>query len=178
MLGWAVAAEGAVDEGVAAMRKGLRDWEATGSVTYRTYFLGILAETLLGRGATTEAIALLDEAIALADRTREGFYAADLHRLRGEAIFRDTQACAVRSDYTLTELLGALEIGVEQQAKSLQLRAAMSLLRLGLAHGGNIKEFRHRLAGIYDEFTEGSLTSDLQKAKALLEQSADRKSHK
>ena len=175
MRAWAVAAEGAADEGIAAMRKALLDWEATGSVTYRTYFLGILAQTLLSRGATTEAIALLDEAIALAEKTREGLYAADLHRLRGEAIFRDTRARAVRSDYTVTELLHALEIGGEQQAKSLQLRAAMSLVRHSLSHGGNTAEFRRRLAGIYDEFAEGSLTPDLQDAKALLEQSIAKK---
>jgi adenylate cyclase len=169
MLGWAIAAEGAVDEGVAAMRQGLHDWEATGSVTYRTYFLGILAETLLARGATTEAMALLDEAIALADRTREGLYAADLHRLRGEATFRDTRARAVRSDHTVTELLRALETSGEQQAKSLQLRAAMSLMRHALAHGGNTKEFRRRLADIYDQFTEGAFTPDLMEAKSLLD---------
>jgi predicted ATPase len=178
MLGWAIAAEGAVDEGVAGMRKGLLDWESTGSVTYRTYFLGILAETMLSNGATTEGISLLDDSIALADRTREGLYSADLHRLRGEAIFRDTRARAVRSDYTVTELLRALEIGGEQQAKSLQLRAAISLVRHSLSHGGNITEYRRRLAGIYEEFTEGSLTSDVQNAKALLEQSAERISHR
>jgi predicted ATPase len=157
------------------MRKGLRDWEATGSVTYRTYYLGILAETLLARGATTEAIAILDEAIALADKTREGLYSADLHRLRGEATFRDTGARAVRSAHTVTGLLRALEIGAEQQAKSLQLRAAMSLMRHALAHGGNIKEFRRRIADIYEQFTEGAFTPDLMEAKALLERSAEGK---
>jgi serine/threonine protein kinase/predicted ATPase len=169
MLGWAIAAEGAMDEGVAAMRKGLRDWEATGSVTYRTYFLGILAETLLACGATKDAIAILDDAIALADRTREGLYAADLHRLRGEAICQDAGASAVRSDYMLTELLGALEISIDQQAKSLQLRAATSLMRHALTHGGNIQEFRRRLTDIYDQFTEGAFTPDLVEAKTLLE---------
>jgi adenylate cyclase len=175
MRGWAIAAEGATDDGIAAMRKGLRDWEATGSVTYRTYYLGIIAETLLARRGTTEAIAVLDEAIALADKTREGLYSADLHRLRGEATFRDTRARAVRSDHTVTGLLRALEIGAEQQAKSLQLRAAMSLMRHALAHGGNIKEFRRRLADIYEQFTEGAFTPDLMEAKALLERSPEGK---
>jgi hypothetical protein len=75
----------------------------------------------------------------------------------------------VRSDHTVTELLRALELGAEQQAKSLRLRAAMSLMRHARAHGGNTKEFRRRLADIYDQFTEGAFTPDLVETKTLLE---------
>ena len=75
----------------------------------------------------------------------------------------------------MTGLLRASEIGAEQQAKSLQLRAAMSLMRHALAHGGNIKEFRRRLADIFDQFTEGTFTPDLVEAKTLLERSAEGK---
>src|SRR5438445_3875115 len=72
MGGWALAAAGDADEGVGRLRQGLRDWQATGSVTYRTYYLGLLAEVLGGRGQAEEGGRVLEEALALVRQTGEG----------------------------------------------------------------------------------------------------------
>ncbi|HMF15277.1 MAG TPA: protein kinase, partial [Gemmataceae bacterium] len=71
MTGWALAASGARDEGIELLRQGLRDWQATGSVTYQTYYLGLLAELLIQDGQAEEARRTLDEALDLARQTGE-----------------------------------------------------------------------------------------------------------
>jgi predicted ATPase/tRNA A-37 threonylcarbamoyl transferase component Bud32 len=170
MRGWAIAAEGDVAAGVAKLRKGLIDWKATGAVTYGTYFLGILAETLLPVDNNTLMTSLLDEAVALADRTGERLFAAELHRLRGEAILRtETASPAAAAARAASEFSRAIEIAQEQQARSLALRAAASSLkRIGTCDGAAARH-RDRLNEIYQHFGEGFETPDLREAKALLE---------
>jgi predicted ATPase len=169
MRGWAIASHGAVDEGVAAMRIGLAEWQATGAVTYRTYFLGILAETQLRGGKVAEATNLLDEAIALTERTGERLFSAELYRVYSEAILRDPSAPSGASTLAGMGFRRAMEISIEQQARSLQLRTAMSQVRNTTALRGDIPESRERLNSIYEQFTEGLLTTDLQEANLLLE---------
>jgi predicted ATPase len=170
MRGWALAADGAVDEGIAAMRSGLAAWQATGAVTYRTYFLGILAETLLSGGQVAEAANLLDEAIALTERTGERLFSAELHRLHSEVLLRDPKKPSGASHLAGMELRRAMETSLEQQAKSLQLRASMSQVRNNAALRGEISESQQRLTRIYEQFTEGLLTADLRNATSLLDQ--------
>jgi adenylate cyclase len=81
LRGWAVAELGAVEVGIDQMRQGLAFWEATGSVTYRTYYLGLLAETLGKDGKTQDAVAVLHEALALVEQTSERLHEAELRRL-------------------------------------------------------------------------------------------------
>jgi predicted ATPase/tRNA A-37 threonylcarbamoyl transferase component Bud32 len=169
--GWAIAADGDFAEGVATLRKGLRDWQATGAATYCTYFLGILVETLLQGGAGAEAPALLDEALQLADRTGEGLFAAEAHRLYGEALVRDKSQSTKGIDRAASEFRRALEIATEQQAKSLQLRAAASSVRIETSRGGNADQSRQLLRRIHADFAEGFNTPDLQEAQRLLEHS-------
>jgi predicted ATPase len=157
LRGWAVAADGAMDEGIALMRKGLADWEATGALTYRTYFLGILAESVLRRGDVSEACRLLDEAIALADRTGEDLISAELHRLRGEALLRSPNPLAT-ADRAFAEFLRALRLASEQQAKSLQLRAASSIVRHMEKRRSNAADSQKLLSRIRSQFAEGLFT--------------------
>jgi predicted ATPase len=100
--------------------------------------------------------------------TGETFHGAELHRLWGElvlqqeateAVCREAEACFHR----------ALAIARRQQARSLELRAAMSLTRL-YRRLGRSADARPVLAGCYERFSEGLDTPDLQEAKALLEQ--------
>jgi predicted ATPase len=100
--------------------------------------------------------------------TDEGLHGAELHRLQGEFLLRREPtevACREAEAY----FLQALTIARRQQAKSLELRAAMSLTRLYQKQGRQA-EARPRLAECYDWFTEGFDTLDLQEAEALLEQ--------
>ena len=111
---------------------------------------------------------MLAEALALINSTGEGFHEAELHRLQGEFLLRqesaegachEAEACFRR----------ALTIARGQQARSLELRAAMSLTRLYQKQDRQA-EARPMLAECYDWFTEGFDTPDLREAKALLEQ--------
>jgi predicted ATPase len=127
--GWADAAWGAPEQGLARLRQGLSNWAATGSVTYRTYYLGLLAETLIGQKLTDEAAAVLKEALDLAERTGEGLYEAELYRLRG-ALHQARGEPGAAEDFRR-----AIEVARRQEAQLLELRAAQSLELLGEAAG-------------------------------------------
>ena len=82
LRGWARAAGGDAGGGVEGIRRGLDAWLATGSRTYHSYFLGLLADALLRGGRAREALAALDDGLATARGLREGLYLAELHRLK------------------------------------------------------------------------------------------------
>jgi predicted ATPase len=157
LYGWALAATGHADEGLHYLRQGLRDWRATESVTYETYFLGLLVDVLKAQGQIEAGRRTVDEALDLARRTGEGLYEAELHRLRGELCLPDHRDEAERWFHQ------ALELAHRQDARSLGLRAAMSLVRLNPG-----AEEKRTLAEVYGRFTEGFQTPDLQEASALL----------
>lgn len=129
MTGWALAASGQVENGLARLRRGLHDWRATSSVTYETYYLGLLAEVLAGQRQFAESQQLLDQALALVGRTGEGFWAAELHRLRGETHLSSSQTPDA-IERAQSDFRQALDIARRQSAKSLELRATSSLTRL------------------------------------------------
>ena len=168
MRGWALAEQGAWAGGIAQLRQGLAAWVATGGETHRTYYLALLAEALGREGQIEEGLGVLAEALALMHGTGEGFHGAELHRLQGEFLLRQ-EAAEVACREAEACFRRALTIARRQQAKSLELRAAMSLTRLYQKQDRQA-EARPMLAECYDWFTEGFDTPDLQEAKALLEQ--------
>ena len=123
----------------------------------------IIAQACLGLGQAEQAALLVREAITLIDRTSHRFYEAEAHRVLGEALLicNDTPGAE-------TAFLKALEIARLQQAKSWELRAAMSMARLWRDQGKR-EEARELLAPVYGWFTEGFDTRDLKEAKALLD---------
>ncbi|RIK76499.1 MAG: hypothetical protein DCC68_19205 [Planctomycetota bacterium] len=167
LRGYAVAAAGELAEGIAAIRGGLDDWQATGSRTYRTYFLGLLADALLRQGDAAAAQQAIDEALALADTTEERFYAAELQRLGGEALL----ASGDGGDGAERYFRDALDIAAEQNARGLRLRAATSLARLlneRAANSADAAEAVGALREIHAAFAEGHVTADLREAAAAL----------
>jgi len=122
--GWALAATGSPDEGLDRVRQGLRDWTATESVTYQTYYLGLLAEMLRARGQVVEARRCIEDALALVEQTGERLYEAELYRLKGEL------SLPAEEDQADDCFYRAVDVARRQEAKSLELRAAMSLARL------------------------------------------------
>src|SRR5262249_40831715 len=152
----------------------------------RPYFMGMLAEAYMQNGQYDEGQGVLAEALAIAEAHGDRFWEAELYRLRGE--LRRRQATGrEEADIAPPEpsrLAGAEQPGSaeaetcfqqarplahRQQAKSLELRAAMSLAQLWQQQGKRA-EARELLAPIYGWFTEGFDTADLQEAKALLEE--------
>jgi predicted ATPase len=170
LRGWVVA-EGGGDEGIDLLRQGLADWQATGSVSYRSYYLGLLADVLGKRGQVAEGRRVLDEALDLARRTSEGLYEAELHRLRGESLLRGEGDPPAAWDEAEASFRQAITVARRQLAKSLELRAATSLARL-LRDRGRPAEGRPLLAETYGWFTEGWDTPDVREAKALLDELA------
>jgi predicted ATPase len=131
----------------------------------RPYFLALLAEAYGRGGQVEEGLCALAEALAAVEKTGERFYEAELHRLTGELLLARAAANQAEAEGCLRR---ALDVARHQQAKSLELRAAMSLSHLWQRQGKR-DEARRLLAGIYGWFSEGLDTKDLQEAQVLLD---------
>jgi predicted ATPase len=176
MRGWAIAVQEHNTEGLVQIRQGLDMYRSTGAEGQRPHFLALLAEASGLLGQPEEGLTALDEALTLVEKTGERYYAVELHRQRGELLLlraaRSHPAQDNREQHEAeTCFQRALDVSRGQQAKSLELRAAMSLARLW-QHQGKRAAARDLLAPIYGWFTEGFDTADLQEAKALLEELA------
>jgi predicted ATPase len=180
LQGWVLAEQGEAEKGIAQIRQGLTSYRATGAELFRPHFLALLAEAC-GKGRQTEeGLSAVAEALDGVHQTGERYYEAELYRLKGELSLQ-SEVRSPKSEIPNTQpltpnpqpeaeacILKAIEIARKQQAKSLELRAVMSLSRLWQAQGKK-DEARQMLAEIYGWFTEGFDTKDLQEAKALLD---------
>lgn len=147
--------------GIETMHAAMMTSEKDHAGLFRPMHLGFLAEAHACIGGHARAFELLDEAIALAAKTKEGYFEAELHRLRGELLVAQDSAAAEAS------LEEALSIARRQSAKSWELRAAVSLARLWRDRGDSNRA-TELLAPVYNWFTEGFDTPDLQAARDLL----------
>jgi len=163
--GAALAELGEGTAAIARIRSGLADYRATGAQLFVPYFLSLLARACLKVGQPHEGLRAIDEALERARATGERVWEAELVRLQGEL-----RLAADPNDVDeATECFRrAIDIARGQAARSWELRAGLSLARR-LAAKGRGAEARGALAGVYDWFTEGFDTADLQEAKALLE---------
>jgi predicted ATPase len=165
LRGWALTAQGQMEEGIAQMRQGMTAWQATGAEADRPYYLALLAEGYGKAGRTEAGLHVLAEALAVVDAIEERYYAAELYRLQGELLLARSAEQHAEAETCFRQ---ALDVARQQQAKSWELRAAMSLSRLWQKQGKQA-EAHALLAPVYGWFTEGFDTADLQEAKALLE---------
>jgi class 3 adenylate cyclase/predicted ATPase len=165
-VGWALAVQGRGAEGIAQIHHGLATRQAIGLELTQPVYLTMLAEAYESVGQPTEGLTVLADALTRVDTTGERWREVELHWLRGELLLavsaenhREAEACFRQ----------ALTIAHQQQAKSLELRTAISLSRLWQQQGKKTEAHR-LLSEIYNWFTEGFDTKDLQEAKALLEE--------
>jgi predicted ATPase len=165
--GWCLAMQGEATEGMDQMRQGLSGWQATGALSHRPYQLALLAEVLGSKGRIEDGLAALEEALALATASGERFLEAELHRLRGELLLERAGAALQVGDEVEACFLQALEVARRQRAKSLELRAVVSLSRF-YQQQGRPSQARTLLTDIYAWFTEGVELRDLEEARALL----------
>ena len=149
--------------GISLLRSSSGAYRATGAETWVPYFVALLASACEIAGQVEEAVTLLDDALQIVERTGERWFAAELHRHKGGLLSRQGQSEAAEELYRK-----ALSIAVEQEAKLWELRAAVSLARLGHDQGRRA-EARDLLAPVYCWFTEGFDAPDLKEAKALLD---------
>ena len=166
LLGWALARQGDATAGVAHMQQGLDVIHDTGLKLYRPYFLALLAEASGQAGQPEAGLTILAEALALVAATEERWWEAELYRLQGALLLQLPSPDMYQAEACFQQ---ALDVARRQQAKALELRAALSLARLWQRQG-KLVAARPLLAEIYRWFTEGFDTVDLQEAKALLEE--------
>jgi predicted ATPase len=165
LLGWVLTAQGQKAEGVGQVRQGLAAFRATGAELARPYYLALLAEAYAQVGQREDGLSLLAEALATVHKTGERWWEAELHRLKGELLLALSAEKYAEAETCFHQ---ALDIARHQEAKALELRAAMSLSRLWQRQGQRAEAYE-LLAPIYGWFTEGFDTADLQEAKTLLE---------
>jgi DNA-binding winged helix-turn-helix (wHTH) protein/predicted ATPase len=196
MRGWTLVEQGQEEEGITQMCQGLAGFRATGSELGRTYYLTLMAESCGKVGQIEDGLRALAEALAIVDQTGECVYEAELYRLKGELLLaqeskkqkakgrRQKKFSVVSSQLSVPSIhpptpstqgeaeacfLKAIEVSQKQQAKSLELRASISLARLWQQQGKRTEAHR-MLSEVYNWFTEGFDTKDLQEAKALLDE--------
>jgi predicted ATPase len=129
--------------------------------------LSYLAKAYADLGQSDDAWRSIGEAIVLVERTNERWWEAEVNRIAGEIALMSPALDAARAQEYFER---ALAVARQQQAKSWELRAAMSMARLWRDQGK--REARELLAPVYSWFTEGFDTRDLKEAKALLDELA------
>ena len=170
MRGGARAVQGESPAGIAELSQGLAAHRAIGGKIGDTLYLAMLAEAYSGSGQREAVRGVLTEALEIVDESEERAYEAKLYQLQGELCLQ-SQVESPRSqvkEEAEASFQKALAIARQQSAKSLELCAATSLARLWQQQG-KTAEASDLLTPVYEWFTEGFDTKDLQEAKALLE---------
>jgi predicted ATPase/class 3 adenylate cyclase len=165
MRGWALALQGEGETGMAQVLQGITAYRATGAALFVPYFCTLLADVCDHLGHPEDGLQALAEAHTLGEQQEERYWEAEICRLRGVLLLQQTGTLEEEAE---TWLQRALDVARRQEAKALELRAAMSLSRLWHQQGKR-QEAHDLLAPIYGWFTEGFDTVDLIEAKALLD---------
>jgi predicted ATPase len=150
---------------MAEVCQGIAAYRATGAALLVPYYCTLLADVAAHLGHPDDGLQALVEAHTLMEQQEERYWEAEVCRLRGVALLRQPGTPPAEAE---TWLQRALDVARRQEAKSLELRAAMSLSRLWQQQGKQA-EAHELLAPVYGWFTEGFDTADLQEAKALLD---------
>jgi predicted ATPase len=152
-------------EAVETISSGLAAWRATGSTMWLPLYMSHLATAQAGLGQFGEALRCIDEAIGTIATTKESWFEAEANRTAGEIALKSPEPDAAKAE---TYFERALTVARNQQAKFLELRAAMSMACLWRDQG-KPQQAGDLLAPVYGWFTEGFDTRDLREAKALLD---------
>jgi tetratricopeptide (TPR) repeat protein len=163
-LGWALAEQGHVEEGIRQISMSIVDTLAIGEYFVQSHTRILLAAAYGKVGKIKQGLAELDKAQTIVDKNEGAFYDAELYRTRGELLLMQDPA---NENKAKKELRKGIDVARQQKSKSLELRGTLSLCK-HLMKKGNIKEARTQLSDIYNWFTEGFDTADLKEAKALL----------
>jgi predicted ATPase len=159
---------GNASEAVQMITSGIAAWRSTGATLLLPFYLSCLATAYAELGQFDDAWRCIGEAMSLAETTKEAWLKAEVDRMAGEVGLLSPDPDAARAEAYFER---SLAVARAQQAKSLELRAAMSMARLWRDQG-KAKEARQLLAPVYGWFTEGFDTLDLKEAKTLLEELA------
>src|SRR5262245_59304321 len=162
--GCALALSGKASEAIQMITSGSTTYRSTGSRVYLPFFLSHLSRAHAELGQFDDAWRCIGEVMTAIETTNERWVEAEVHRTCGEIVLLSPDPDAAKAQVYFER---ALAVAREQQAKSWELRAAMSMARLW-RHQGKRNEARDLLAPVYGWFTEGFDTRDLKDAKASL----------
>ena len=151
-------------DAVQTISSGLTAYRSTGATLLVPYLSALLARAHAETGHFDDAWRYIDEAITTVETIKERWCEAEIHRIAGEIALMSPRQNAAKAEAYFER---ALEVARHQQAKSWELRAAMSVARLWRDQG-KPKQAREFLAPVYGWFTEGFDTLDLKEAKVLL----------
>ena len=165
MQGCISAVTGKAAEAVQTISPGITAWRTTGSTFWMPLYLSYLAKAYAELGQFENASRCIEEAMTAAETTKERWHEAEIYRLAGEIVLLSPAPDLVKAEGYFEH---GLAIARSQQAKSWELRAAMSQARLWRERGKR-RQARDHLASVLGWFTEGFNTSDLREAKALLD---------
>ena len=166
MRGYILALTDKASDALQITTSGLAALRSTGSTVWLPLWLSYLAAAHAERGQLDEAWRCIDEALTLIEKTKERLHEAEVTRIAGKIALKAPQSSATKAEAYFDR---ALAVARAQQAKSWELRAAMSMARLWRDQGKR-NEARDLLAPVYGWFTEGFDTLDLKEAKALLDE--------
>jgi predicted ATPase len=165
LQGWLLFERGEKEAGISQMSK----FPATeGAGRVNAHSAAMLADAYGEAGQTAAGLNVVDKALTKAHQTDCRYYEAELYRIKGELLWTQIGADERQAEACFQN---ALKVARGQSAKSLELRAAMSMSRLWQKQG-KIEEARNLLGEVYSWFTEGFGTADLKEAKLLLERLA------
>lgn len=164
MQGWALINRGEAAESVSRVSNGLAAWRATGANLFVSQFQAYLVEGYLALGQIKDGLETVQDILSFVKESDEHYWEAEIYRLQGELQRRQGQETKAETGFQQ-----AIAVAQQQNAKSLELRASVSLARLYQQRGKRIEAY-HMLAEIFNWFTEGFDTVDLKEARALLEE--------
>ena len=150
---------------VQMLTSGIAEWRSTGATVLVPLFLSHLSRAYAELGQFDDAWRCVGEAMTVAETTKERWFEAEVHRIAGEIALLSPEPDAPKAE---AYFVHALAVSRWRQAKSLELRAAMSMARLWSDQGKRLQA-GDLLCSIYGWFTEGFDTLDLKEAKALLD---------
>jgi predicted ATPase len=159
---------GKASDAVRAITSGITSLRSTGAILYEPWHLWYLAMAYAELGQPDDARRCIDDAIDKVERSKEKWCEAEVHRIAGEIALNSLASDTEKAEKHFDR---ALAVARQQQAKSWELRAAMSMARLWRDQG-KLQQARELLAPVYSWFTEGFDTLDLKSAKALLDELA------
>ena len=162
--GGVLALTGRASDAIEMLISGIAAHRTTGATIWMPFFLPHLARAHAELGQFEEAWRCIGEAMTAAETTKEKWCEAEIHRTAGEIALMSPEPDAAKAQAYFER---ALSVARAQQAKSWELRAAMSMARLWRDQGKR-DEAHDLLAPVYGWFTEGFDTLDLKEAKALL----------
>jgi predicted ATPase len=166
LQGCVLALTGNPSDEVHQITSGITAYRSTGSTWALPTWLSYLAKAYADLHQFEDAWRCIDEAIITVEKTKERWFEAEVNRVAGEIALLSPKPDAAKAQAYFER---ALAIARKQQAKSWELRAAMSMARLWRDQG-KPQQARELLAPVYGWFTEGFDTRDLKEAKALLDE--------